>query len=266
MSVNVTLDHKVKDQVQIAAVASSARREKEDILFQPPEQKTVKAVITDGTKPKIRADQLATSWNIGLEMAKRTLQATTQVGLHNIFSPSERKVRLKAPWLKFPSVNTQIFSDDLFSKVPSIHKNVGAVVFTDRKGFDSFHPFKSKANCPKHLIVTDGESEMQKGRGQSIANECNINLKVTVPYSPWQSKAEATVRELKRFTRRKIQQTKAPRRLWLYAGKWGAAIRRLSALNIPELDGRTPYEHITGSTPNITLHCMFDWHQPDYFH
>ena len=152
------------------------------------------------------------------------------------------------------------------------------MVFTDSKGSDSFHPFKSKAHCPKHsmsfiwdfgvpkTLVTDGASEMQKGRGQSMANECHINLKVTVPHSPWQNKAETTVRELKRFTRKKIQQTKAPRRLWLHAGKWGAAIRRLSALNISELDDRTPCEHITGSTPNITLHCMFDWYQQVHFH
>ena len=96
-----------------------------------------------------------------------------------------------------------------------------------------------------------------------MANECHINLKVTVPYSPCQNKAEATVRELKRFTRRKIQQTKSPRRLWSCAGKWGAATR---TLNILELDGMTPYEHIAGSTPNITLYCMFDWYQPVHFH
>ena len=105
------------------------------------------------------------------------MQATTQVGLCNIFSPSERKVKLKAPWLKFPSVNRRIFSDVLFSKVPSIHEDVGAVVFTDGKGFDSFYLFKSKAHYPEHLmsfiqdfdvpktLVTDGASEMQKGRG-----------------------------------------------------------------------------------------------------
>ena len=70
------------------------------------------------------------------------------------------------------------------------------MVFTDRKGFDSFYPFKSKAHYPKHLmsfiqdigvpktLVTNGASEIQKGRGQSMVNEYHINLKVTVPYQP----------------------------------------------------------------------------------
>ena len=95
---------------------------------------------------------------------------------------------------------------------------------------------------PKTL-VTDGTSEMQMGRGQTMAN---VDLKVTVPCSLQQNKAESRVGEPKRFTRRKIQQTKMPRRLWPYVGMWEAAIRRLSALNIPELDGGTPHEHITG--------------------
>ena len=51
-SVNVTLDHEVKNQVQIAAVTSSVKREEEDILFQPLEQMAVKAVIVDGTNPR----------------------------------------------------------------------------------------------------------------------------------------------------------------------------------------------------------------------
>ena len=148
-SVNVTLDQEVRDQVQTAVMASSARRGEEDILFQPSEHMAVKAVVIKGTKPKIAADQLATSWNIRLDTAKRTLQATTQVGLCNIFSPSERKVRLKALWLKFPSVNTRIFSDASFSKVPSIHRDVGAVLFTDGKGVDSFCPLSPRRIIPR---------------------------------------------------------------------------------------------------------------------
>ena len=276
-AVNITLDSAIEEDIQIAAIRTSTQEpEAEDYLFEP--EQTVSAVAIDGTKPKILPEKLAAEWNIGLATAKRTLKATTQVGLRNIFSPSERKVRLKAPWLKFPTINTKIFADALFTKVPSIHKDAGAVVFTNGKGFDSLYPFLSKGHYPERLmsfihdfgvpkvLVTDGASEMQRGKGQSIANEYHINLKVTAPYSPWQNKAETTVREIKRYTRRKLKQKKAPRRLWSYAGKWGAALRRLTALDIPELEGRTPCEHVTGSTPNITPYAMFDWYDPVYYH
>ena len=280
-TVCVTPDTEVKEAVQIASIRQDPVAEEEkEYLFAPPPPTpvAVKSVVMNGTKPKISAEKLSRSWNISLPAAKRTLKVTTQAGLRNVFSPSERKVRLKAPWLKFPSINTRIYSDALFSQVPDIHKDIGAVVFTDGEGFDSFYPFASKAHYPDKLmsfihdfgvpkvLVTDGASEMQKGKGREIANEYRSKLKVTVPYSPWQNKAETTVRELKRFTRRKIHQKRAPRRLWSYAGKWGAALRRLTALDIPGLEGRTPYERVTGSTPNITPYAMFEWYEPVYFH
>ena len=34
----------------------------------------------------------------------------------------------------------------------------------------------------------------------------------------------------------------------------------------PGLEGRTPYEKVTGSTPNITPYALFDWYDPIYFH
>ena len=279
-SVNVTLDPELRDELTGTTPAYEIKAmETEDILFQPsPEPVKVSRVTIEGTKPKITPEQLSKSWGIGLQTAKRTLQVTTQAGLRNIYAPSERKVRLKAPWLKFPSVNTKIYCDALKAQVPSIGKEIGASVFTDGKGFDSFYPFPALSKYPNSLmsfihdfgvpktLITDGASEMQKGVGRQIANEYKINLKVTVPYSPWQNKAETTVRELKRYVRRVTRRKNAPKRLWSFAGKWGAAIRRLTALDIPELEGRTPMENVTGSTPNITPYAMFDWYQPVYFH
>jgi len=279
-SVHVTKDAEIKEELMVSSVATTVDSFEEDYVFEPePEvQSRQSAVVIDGTKPKITAERLAKEWHIGLPTAKRTLKVTTQVGLRNIFSPSDRKLRLKAPWLKFPALNTRIYADAMFSKVPSIQKDVGAVIFTDGKGFDAVYPFNSKAHYPERLmsfihdygvmktLVTDGASEMQKGKGQAIANEYHINLKVSVPYSPWQNAAEGSVRENKRFTRRKLHQTGAPKRLWSFTSKWGAALRRLTALDIPELEGRTPYERVTGATPNITPYAMFEWYQPVYFH
>jgi len=278
-SVNVCLDEDLESTVAAFNI-SVVKQADEDVLFQPePEpDAAVASVQAKQSKPTITPEQLARQWNIGLDTAKRTLKVTTQAGLRNIYIPSDRKTRLKAPWLKFPSINTRMYSDALFSSVPSIHKAKGAVVFTDGKGFDSFYPFKSKSQYPETLmefihdygvpkqLVTDGANEMQQSKGRAIANEYHIDLKVTVPYSPWQNKAESTVRELKRVTRRKIHEKKAPKRMWSYAGKWAAALRRLTALDIPELDGRTPHEHVTGGTPDITTYTLFDWYDPVYFH
>ena len=97
-AVNVTLDPEIQEEVRIAAVSArptSPTGVDDDNLFQPvsePSAAEVNAVVIDGTKPKITADKLVASWNISLDTAKRTLRATTQVRLRNIFTPSERKV------------------------------------------------------------------------------------------------------------------------------------------------------------------------------
>jgi len=289
-AVTVTTDPELQDicagtaspSLGVSSLAT-VDEEDEDILFQadsvtPPDPFVISGVTVDGTKPKITPQDLSKSWGIGLNIAKKTLQVTTQAGLRNIYAPSERKVRLKAPWLKFPALNTQVFSDLMFAKVPSVAKEKGAGVFTNGKGFDAVYPLHAKSDYPDTLmkfiqdfgvpktLVADGASEMQKGRGLETVNEYRIHLKHTVPYSPWQNLAEGSVREIKRSTRRLIRDNNAPRRLWSYAAKWAAALRRLTALGIPELEGCTPMEHVTGSTPNITPYIMFDWFQTVYYH
>jgi hypothetical protein len=216
----------------------------------------------------------------GLETAKNILRATTQSGIRNVLAPSERKVRKKAPWLKFPAVDRTLFADALSAKIPGLHKETGATVFTDGKGYDFFYPWETKSRYQHALmslihdvgvpktLVTDGASEMIQGNGLRICREYHINMRVTVPYSPWQNLAEAcvSVRELKRSVRRTIRQTKAPRRAWAYCGQWAAAIRRLTSLSIPELAGRKPKEHVERSTPGITSHALFDFYETVYYY
>jgi hypothetical protein len=91
-------------------------------------------------------------------------------------------------------------------------------------------------------------------------------MRVTLPHSPWQNLAKASVRELQRSVRRKIRRTKAPKRIWAYCGKWAAAIRRLTSLATPELHGRTPMERVEGTTPDITAHALFDFYETIYYY
>ena len=144
-AVNVTVDPEVEQQVSALQIDPVSVLDAEEVLFQPAiEQPEVAAVTLDKRKPRVNPEQLAAQWNIGLDTAKQTLKVTTQAGLRNVYLPSERKVRLKAPWLKFPSINTRIYSDALFAKVPSIHKARAAIVYTDGHGFDSVYPVISK--------------------------------------------------------------------------------------------------------------------------
>jgi hypothetical protein len=259
---------------QISALHTTSLRKEDD----HPAMLNISAMRTTESRSTITPQMLSSRWGIGLDTAKRTLSVTTQSGIRNVLAPSERKVRLKAPWLKFPSLDRQIFADALYSKVPGLHKETGGTIFTDGKGYDFFYPWTRAAEYSHALmslihdagvpktLVTDGGTEMVYKYGRKVCNEYHINMRVTVPHSPWQNLAEASVRELKRSVRRKIRRTKAPRRTWAYCGKWAAAIRRLTSLAIPELHGRTPMERVEGTTPDITAHALFDFYETVYYY
>ena len=60
--------------------------------------------------------------------------------------PSNRKVRFqKAPWMKFPVLNTKIYADAMFSKIPEIHGEKCGTIYTDGHKYHYFFPWKSKS-------------------------------------------------------------------------------------------------------------------------
>lgn len=244
-----------------------------DVYEDTTERRQLSSLSTTERRHAITPEILSRRWNIGLVAAKKTIRVTTQAGVRNVLAPSERKVRKKAPWLKFPSVKGKFYCDAMFSKVPSIHGDKGGTVFTNGYGYDRFYPWKSKREHPDtimsfihdvgvpQVLVSDGAKEEIEGRAKATCQEYRIAQKVTVPYSPWQNLAEGCVRELKKGTRSVLRRTGAPKRLWSYGALWVAAIRRLTALDIPQLNGRVPEEYVNGSTPDIAPYAMFDFYE-----
>jgi hypothetical protein len=79
------------------------------------------------------------------------------------------------------------------------------------------------------------------------------------PYSPWMNRAEGTIRELKRATRRAMLKTQTPKRLWDYCIELQAKIRSNTAHDITTLGGQTPETLMGGETADISDICEYDW-------
>ena len=238
----------------------------------------VDSIISSKRKSKLAPEDLSQKWCIGLDTANKMLKCTTQSGMQNIFVPLDWKVQMKAQWLEYPSINVKMYGDAMHLKATGLSSKTSATILTNGKGFDHVYPWKTKNEYAKSLmkfihnigihktLVTNGASEMQKGKGREVADLHNVNLKVTVPYSPWQNLAEASVRECKSMMRWLMRCVHAPARTWTYAAKWVTALRCLTASSIPDLEGRTPTEHVTGSTPDITVYSLFQWYNHVYYH
>jgi hypothetical protein len=111
------------------------------------------------------------------------------------------------------------------------------------------------------VIISDGAKELVSGRTKEICNAYRIKQEYTVSYSPWQNKAEASIGRLKRDVLRTHCKTGAPARLWNYTAEYVTDIRHFTASEMPELKGRTPFEHVEGSTPDISALCQFDYYK-----
>ena len=233
----------------------------------------VAAISISEQRSVITPEALAKRWFIGIDTAKNTLRATTQAGVRNVLAPGERKLRQRTDHLKFPSLRGRFYTDTMFAKVKAIHGHKAAQVFTNGRGFDYFYPMKLKSEAPDALlsfiqnvgipqtIVSDNAPEEVRGRWSETVRYHRMEAKQTVPHSPWQNLAEASIREIKVGIRRAMQRTRSPMRLWNYCGNWVTAVRRMTALNMPQLDGRVPMEDVLGTTPDISAYAQFDWYE-----
>jgi Reverse transcriptase (RNA-dependent DNA polymerase) len=248
----------------------------EDVYPLDPEARKIFAITTEERRSAITPPILSRRWGIGLEAAKRTLRATTQAGVRNVLAPTERKLRQRTDHLKFPTLRGRTYTDTMFSNLPSIRGYKAAQVFTNGSGFDHFYPIESKGDANDGLLeyvkevaipqilVSDGSKEQTASKFAETCKKYHVRRQLTVPHSPWQNMAEASIRELKQGIRMAMRRTNSPKALWCYCGKWVAAIRRLTAM--PKLEHRTPTEATLGSTPDISSYAQFDWYEPVYFY
>jgi hypothetical protein len=105
------------------------------------------------------------------------------------------------------------------------------------KSQSDFRPMRLKSEAPTALmlfiqdagipltLVTDNAHEEMQGKWGQTCQVYHIQQKDTVPYSPCQNLAEASLRAIKQGIRRATGQKCSPKRLWCYCGQWVAAIR-----------------------------------------
>jgi hypothetical protein len=87
------------------------------------------------SKPKniITSDRLAKTWGIGIEAAKRTrTKATTQRGVRSVTHPSlTRRFRTNDRQLRYRRLNTNMYTDTMFSTIRYTRGNVAGQVYVN---------------------------------------------------------------------------------------------------------------------------------------
>jgi hypothetical protein len=223
---------------------------------------TASAIGTERHSP-VTPEGLASKWGIGLDLAKRTLQVTTQQGIRTAIHPLHRRYRVDHLHLNRKRLNGDWFTDTLFSKVESIQGNTCAQVFTNGT-YTSVHPMSSKSHVAKALteftddvgipdnLTSDGAPEIV-GRHTEFTKEVNrmkIRMRrAEVGRSNQNYAAEREIGELKKRWRNRMLRQRVPKRLWDYGLVYEANILN----RIPRgKNARTGLETVTGETPDIS--------------
>ena len=219
------------------------------------------------------AQQLAKNWKIGLEAAKRTVDATTQLAVRD-FTHTTGGRRLKpSHWvLNQARLDCQVYTDTLIARCRSLRGNKVAQVFATFFHFVRVFPMESKRDAHYSLddffrevgipqvLIPDNAKELTQGEFRKKCRRAQCPIHPVEAFSPNLNLTESVIRELKRHYRRVMIETGAPEVLWDYCLEHCALIRSHTALNIHQLNGRTPATMMTGDTSDISFIAEFGWY------
>ena len=113
---------------------------------------------------------------------------------------------------------------------------------------------EGQTNLDPHptALHTNGAKEMMLRHWKEIRDKHGgIKQTLVEPYSPWQNRAEAEVREIKKEVTQIMSRMGAHKHSWDFCLEYVSKLCSRTALGLPVLNGRTPYEMVTGDTPDI---------------
>jgi len=244
--------------------------------FEGTESSTIGAVSSvPKRKGFINAEKLAKNWRIGLEAAKRTVEATTQLAVRD-FSHTTGGRRLKpyAWMLRYPRLEVPTYTDTFFAKTKSLRGNTCCQIYATSFHFVRVFPMARKKDAPDTLddffkqvgvpsvMIPDNAGELTSKEFKRKCRKVQCKVHPIEPYTPNANLAESVIRELKRMFRHTMSSTGAPEVLWDYCMEWCALVRSHTALNIHELNGQVPATRMTGDTVDISFLAEFgfyDW-------
>jgi hypothetical protein len=223
------------------------------------------------------AEEIAKKWRTSPQMARQTLEATTQLGVRHAVHPLKRRYRTDTSMLGHRRLRYRM--DTMFNKVKSLKGYKCAQVFC-AEGYVKVIPMESKAEVGQALqelihdvgipnqLLMDGSGE-QVGPKSDFSKACkkyDIVVYRTEPYTPRQNKTERTIGELRRRWRSLKASKYVLVRLWDYGLIYEAVLMsRMSKGS----DSRPGIEVLTGDTVDISEWLDFEfydlvwyWHLP----
>jgi Reverse transcriptase (RNA-dependent DNA polymerase) len=242
------------------------------------ESRLIESAISPQRHSSYTAEEVARKWRISQQVAKQTLEATTQFSVRHSVHPLKRRYRTDTVMLGRRRLRCRMYTDTVFSKVKSIKGHWCAQVFcgenyvkviplaSKAQAGDALQEFVSDVGIPNEILL-DGAAE-QTGTNSEFMKKCrqyNITVFRTEPHTPRQNKAER-IGETRRRWRSRMAHRSVPLRWWDFGFVYEAEIMSRTARGP---NSRPGIEILTGDSVDISEWLDFEfydlvwyWHQP----
>ena len=273
-----TMDDRFSDTNRV--IASMGPIYLPDTLYKAMRDCVILAITTDKRTSRsfLTPDVLAHNWGISLDTARRTLDATTQLGIRQRTADLVRRFKTNDRALRYNRLNVEMYTDTAKAGIKSYDQMLYVQVYATTSGWVKAYPMASKKDTPHTLqdllkevgvpskLIMDNALEQTKGEYKRMARDAGIRIVQTEPHSPWQNYAESAIRELKKATRRRMARTRTPQVLWSDCIVLEAEIVSHTARQTPHLHGLTPQSMVNPQTPDISRIAEFPWYAWIWWH
>ena len=169
--------------------------------------------VTSGKRKGVDAKTLSKRWRIPLEMARRTIEATTQLAVRSVDVPSlSRRFRTNDRMLRYIRVSSDVFMDTFFASKKSGKSARGYTccqVFATEFGHVIPVLMQGKVELPKALkkyfkdvgvppnIICDGAREQVQGASLILCHDSGCQVVELEKGTPNANRAERYIQMLK---------------------------------------------------------------------
>lgn len=236
-----------------------------------------RSLVSRDRHQRTTAENLSELWGIGVNKARATMDATTQMATRSAVLPISRRYRADKMY-NVKRLSAKFATDTLWSDCKSLNQNKCAQIYSCKNGFavcypltratgdiigDSLQDFIHDYGVPEHLTF-DG-ARAQEGKNTKFMQSIRyhrIKHKLSGARRPNENPAESAIREIKRRWYRFMDKKCIPARLWDFVMVWVCETGNMTVSSSKYANGRTPLEIITGETPDISEYTdfgIYDW-------
>jgi hypothetical protein len=141
----------------------------------------IAANSTSGRIHDEAVDLLVKSWNIGKDIAKKTVKCTTQKGVRTMLHPIERRFRTKQAQLRYRQLSGRhgtFYTDTFFASVLTLNGCMMAQLYINDLSFCKVYPMKAKsdvADTLSRLSYMTWES-LTRYTQMQLRKSCMVNI------------------------------------------------------------------------------------------